>query len=429
MRIVLPYGETRLEAEWAGGVCLGTLDVAGVPALEDVPEAVLRVLRRPTGAVPPLREIVRPGERVAIVVSDSFRHTGIDECLPSLIEELLGAGVKDSGLRFVFATGTHRAPNEEERVRILGEEVYRRFHPQTFSHDPWDRENLVFAGATTRGTPVWVNKRVRECERIIATGAAVLHYFGGFGGGRKSILPGIAGVESIARNHSLNLHPTEDRLNPEVRIGVMDGNPVAEDMLEGARLCGVDFILNTVMNREGRVAGVFGGELEAAHQAAADFARSLFVAPFARPADLVIASAGTAKNFIQSHKALFNAFQCLSPRGRAVFLCCAPEGLGGNRFREWLKLGSREAIIAELRKNAEINGQTALSTLEKARRSIFVTGLSKKDTECMGARRADSLEAALDQAVSELAGEGIHGRDYYLMPSASYTVPVLEARP
>lgn len=425
MRLSLPYGADISEADLDWGRCLGVLDISDTPPIERVDEAARQAIEHPIGLEQHLYAMTRPGDTIAIVVSDAFRNTGVEQILPVLLAGLAQAGIREMDIQFFFATGSHRPPNEVERERILGPEVYARFKHQAFCHNPSDPDNLVFVGTTSRGTPVSINKRAHACTHLILTGAVVLHYFGGFGGGRKSVLPGLASLETIARNHSLNLHPERAELNPDVRIGVLDGNPVAEDMLEGARLCGVRYIINTVLDRHQRIAGIFAGELDAAHRAAADFARRLFAVTITQKADLVIASAGTAKNFIQSHKALFNACQALAPHGRIVFLCRAPEGFGGDKFSRWLGLGSREAIIAELRKNAEINGQTALSTIEKGPKCVLVTELSDSEIARLGSRRAETLEAALAVALEELAREGCADPSYYVMPSASYTVPIM----
>jgi nickel-dependent lactate racemase len=419
----MPYGEDALEATLEGVRVLDTLDVAAAPALADVPGAVRAALREPIGPVAPLANIVRAGERVAIVVSDSFRTTRIEQVLPVLLDALQRAGVREEDVSFVFSTGSHRGPTEAEKAVILGEAVYARFKERAFSHDPDDRENLVLVGETSRGTPVEINRRVHEADRVIATGAVVLHYFGGFGGGRKSIVPGLASKRTIAHNHARNLHATEDRLDPAVRIGALDGNPVAEDMLEAASLTPVDFMINTVLNRDGQIAGLFAGHLDQAHRAACDFARTLFAVNIPEQADIVVASAGKAKNFIQSHKALFNAYQAMKPGGRIVFLTQSPEGFGGNKFAQWLALRTPEAIIQALRRDAEINGQTALSTVEKARSALIVTALSEEEVALLGGRKAPDLQTALDWARADLAASGIARPTCYLMPSAAYSVP------
>lgn len=420
MRIALPYGHDTLEADLDCGRLLGVLDIADAPAVSNLEGALRAVFDRPIGLDSPLHSIIAPGASVIILVSDAFRQTGADRILPYLIDEIGRAGVPEESIAFLFATGTHRAPNPEEQARILGPELLARFQDRVFMHNPYDEAGLAHIGTTSRGTPVKINRHAFEADHIIATGAVVLHYFGGYGGGRKSIVPGIAGVETIARNHARNLHPRENRLDPAVRIGVLDGNPVAEDMLEAASMCKVDFILNTVLNRQGAIAGVFGGALDAAHRAAAAFARKLFAVPISAQADLVIASAGNAQNFIQSHKALFNAFQAMRPGGRILLLARCPEGLGSPGFRRWLELGTREAIIADLRKNADINGQTALSTLEKGASTLFISDLSGQEVRALGGRKMNTLAEALDLVRGELASEN---PSWYLMPSASYTVP------
>ncbi|HNR35038.1 MAG TPA: nickel-dependent lactate racemase [Candidatus Hydrogenedentes bacterium] len=402
---------------------LGTLDIAEAPELNHRDEAIREALRRPIGLKHGLDGIVKPGETVAVIVSDAFRQTRADQVLPILIGELADTGIPDTDIQILFATGIHRAPRRDEQARILGPAIFRRFKDRAFPHNPRDESNLVSVGTTSRGTPVIVNRRAVEADRRIVIGAVVFHYFGGFGGGRKSILPGLASVESIARNHSMNLDPVEDRLNPDVRIGILDGNPVAEDMLEAARLVGVDFTINTVLNRHAQIAAVFAGELDAAHRAAADYARRLFAAPITERADLVVANAGPSRNFVQSHKALYNAYQAVKPDGRIVFVARCEEGLGGEAFSKWIRLGDRQAIIAGLRRHSEINGQTALSTVEKAPIALFVTDMTDEDVHTLGGRKSPTLEQAIATALSELAPRSpITG---YIMPSAAYTVPLL----
>ena len=428
MKHTLHYGTEPIEFELNWGHFLGALDVRGAEPVADVPAAVREALSNPIGLNGPMLSPFRSGERVAILVSDAFRHTGADQFLPVLVEELHAAGIRDEDIFFLFATGTHRAPNETEQARILGEDLYRRFQGQAGVHNASDPERHVYLGATSRGTPVWINKHARDCDRIIATGTVVMHYHAGFGGGRKSILPGIASVETISHNHSLNLDREAGRINPAVRIATLDGNPVAEDMAEGARMAGADGILNTVMNREGRIAGIFAGELDAAHRTATRFAMDLFGVEINEQADFVIASSGGTRNFVQSHKALFNAYQAIKPGGRIVFVAKCEEGLGGSQFSRWLGLGSPAAIIAELQREGEIYGQTALSTIQKAPATFIVTDLEDEDVERIGARRAASVQEALMLTRHAMKDAHITNPTYYLMPSAAYTVPFLNPK-
>ncbi|MCX5772725.1 MAG: nickel-dependent lactate racemase [Candidatus Hydrogenedentes bacterium] len=421
MRIDIPYGPDVLHADLDWARLLGTLVVPPAPSAEDPVEAVRRALDNPIGQSEPLRARVKPGEKILVVVSDQFRQTRADVVLPVLLDELRKGGGAEDNVHVLFATGIHRPPEPDEQARVLGAEMYARLRARLHVHDPFDSSQLVRLGVTSRGTPVLINRLALDADRVIATGAVVFHYFAGFGGGRKSIVPGIAGAETIAHNHALNLHPRQDTLDPAVRTGALDGNPVAEDMFEAARLVPVDSIVNTVLDREGRVAGVFAGELDAAHRAGAEFARGLFSVTITEQADLVIATSGDARNFVQAHKALHNAWQAMKPGGRIAFVAHCNEGLGGEQFVKWLRLRTREAIFGGLRRQSEINGQTALSSLEKCPSAIFVTQLSDEDTRLLGARKAESLDAALSLARQDLGG--VSDPTAYLMPHASYSVP------
>lgn len=425
MKVMIPYGDNLVSADLTGLRVLDTLDIAEAPELANVSQVIAHAIAHPIGLEKNVFQTIAPKEKVVILVSDMFRQTRADQVLPVLLEGLNHAGVRDEDICLLFATGTHRAPTPEEQARILGEATHARFRGRTLVHNAHDEANLVEVGVTSRGTPVIVNRMVQEADHVIATGSVVMHYFGGYGGGRKSVVPGVSSAKTIAHNHAMNLDPLQDRRNPAVRIGVLDGNPVAEDMYEGARMVGVDYVINTVLNRHGRIAGIFAGELDAAHRAAAAFARRLYAVTINEPADIVVASSGGAKNFVQSHKALYNAYQAVKPAGRIILLTQNLEGLGGEQFTKWLRLGGPTAIIAGLRKQAEINGQTALSTLEKAPITLFVTEMSAEDVALMGGRKAPSLQDAVIIAKKELAAAGVSSPTCYLMPSASYTVPFL----
>ena len=425
IRVVMPYGNSVMEAEMDWGHSLGTLDIADVPGLTDLQTAYRRAVAQPIGLSSGLWDFFRPGETVAIVLSDAFRHTGMDQLLPFMLEDLFQAGIAEKDILFVFATGTHRPPTQGEQARIAGADIFARFQSQYIVHDPYDEAGLVYVGETLRGTPVWTNQRVYDCDRVILTGAVVPHYFAGFGGGRKALLPGLAGAVSIAHNHALNLYPTENRLNPAVRIGALDGNPVAEDMLEAARTHPPEFIINTVLNRDGDIAGLFVGELDAAHRAACAFAREQFGVPIQEQADLVIAAMPTASNFIQCHKALFNAWCAMKPGGRIVLLAPVPEGLGGDGFRRYLEMRIPAAVIVALRRQADINGQTALSTLQKTPNVILISELAAADVNALGARKADTLEHGLALACDQLRQTGVDTPTCLLMPDAGLTVPII----
>ena len=302
IEIDISYGSEIVKTTLPAGKLLGSIDVTDTPGLADSDSAIREAIDAPIGLGKSILQIVNPGETVAIVVADSFRTTRIEQVLPILVEGLIEAGISESDITFVYATGTHRGPTPEEERKILGDAIYERFKNQAFSHDPRDEANLVYVGTTSRGTKVHINRRVQEADRIIATGVVVLHYFGGFGCGRKSIVPGVASISSIASNHSMNLHPTKDEIDPAVRIGGLAGNPVAEDMLEATQKSHVDYIVNTVLNWNSEIAAVFAGELETAHIEATKLAHNQFATNIDEQADIVIAASPFTQNFVQTHK-------------------------------------------------------------------------------------------------------------------------------
>lgn len=378
----------------------------------------------PDGSGKSIFDIVRPGEKTVFVVSDHTRKTAIDRILPLVAERLVGQGCAPDDWEILIASGIHRHPSGLEIEKILGPEMCRLFAGRISCSDPDDESVLKTAGTTSRGFPVSVNRKVLECDRLILTGTVTYHYHAGFGGGRKSLVPGCASRKTIAYNHSLVLDPLADRIRPGVDIGVIKGNIVSEEMLSGAKLCEPDCIINTVLTDDGLLAGVFCGDLEAAHEEACRMAEEVERCDIKQAADFVVASTDAARNWIQSHKALFNAARAVRDGGWIVLDAPCPEGLGDERFRYWITRPTVRDIYSELRASVEVLGQTALSTRARGVRCILVTDMPQADLDDLGIRCAPSLEAAVDAVLAELR---LVRPVYYLMPHARYTVPFTEA--
>jgi nickel-dependent lactate racemase len=424
MLLSLPYGSGYQTAVFKDVTRIVTLETKPSAPLADPVSTLRQQMQTPYGSSKSFYERMHGADSACVILSDAFRYTGMERLLPTLLRNLTDVcGIAQENVTLLIATGTHRDPTEDELQKILGPTLYTPWRHRVVVHNAFDSGTLVDLGVTSRGTPIRVNRHVLECDRLIVTGTVVLHYFAGFGGGWKAIVPGVAGAETIAANHSLNLHPTEPRLDPRVRIGVMQGNPVAEDFIEAAARVPAHFLINTVLTPVGEIAAVFAGDMDTAHRHATEFARNAYVVPIREQAELVIASAGDTKNFLQSHKALFNAYQSLKPGGVLVFLAQAEEGFGGHKFQDWLKLGSPEAVVGALRKRAEINGQTALSTLQKARDAILLTALPEEAVRFMGAHKVATLQEGVDLALRRLREKGIDNPLVYVLPHAAHTVP------
>lgn len=369
-------------------------------------------------------DLVRPGEATCFVVSDHTRTTATDRVLPIVVDELVRAGCRTGDMCILFATGIHRAPNRNEIAAILGPEMTALFSGRVFVHDADDDSMLVEVGTTRRGHLVRVNRRAMEADRLVPIGSATYHYHAGFGGGCKSLVPGLASRDTIAHTHSLSLHPVEDRFHPGVEAGRLEGNPVAEELLEAAAMCSPDIIVNTVVAPGGTLVGLVTGELEAAHRRACRLVEDTSRVDIPVRADIVLASASGATNWIQSHKALYNAHRAMKPGGRIVLDAPCPEGLGNERFRYWVRKREVGDMCRELRRSPEVNGQTALSSRIRGRHAILVTGMPENDTNDLGIRTATDMATAVRTAITE-ASSGGERPTYYLMPHARHTVPFL----
>lgn len=425
--------QTRLdlsELSGAGARCLGTLATRPPDRIlrdEDIRRALTQPLWGPGRPAATVFDMVRPGEPTGIVVSDQTRKTAADRVLPVLLDGLVRNGCSVADMFILFACGIHRHPTEEETARILGPAAADAFKGRIFMHDPDDEENLVSVGVTRLGHDVRLNRRAFEARRLILTGTVTYHYHAGFGGGRKSLVPGLAGRKTIAHNHSLSLDLRKNRFHPLVHAGSLEGNPVAMEMLEGARMRAPDFVVNTVLTPDDLLAGVFAGDMEAAHAAACSCAEGICRCDIGEQADFAVASAGGASNWIQAHKALYNADRAVKQDGRIVLFAPCPEGLGNERFRHWVTRPSQDDIFAGLRKKPEVNGQTALSSRLRGVKTILVTTMADRDKTDLGIETAPDLQTAVERTVAHLVSRGAHKPTWYAMPEAMYTVPFVTA--
>jgi lactate racemase len=364
-------------------------------------ELIADALANPLGSAP-LAELVGSGETAVIVVSDMTRvWVRHDRFLPSLLNELNRGGIADKDITIISATGDHRGQSAEEHRALVGDEVFERV--AVYDHTSYDESELVFVGDTTRGTPVWINRRVIEADRLVLTGGIVYHFLAGWGGGKKALLPGVAGRETIMRNHGLAFLPGDGSgLNPKVCAGSVEGNPLAEDMLEALGMVKPDFLLNTVIDEEhGRIAAVFAGNPYAAHEAGCRFVDRHFRVPLKRRSPVVIASCGGYPkdiNFYQSYKTIYNASFALQKGGTLFLISECREGVGSDQFFEiFTAFSSSAEREAALRRNYSIGGQMAYHTALLAEENdlLVLSSLPEETIRSMGMIPVQSLEAGL----------------------------------
>ena len=314
--------------------CLGTIEPKEQPAAADAKAEVERALKEPIGSKR-LCEIVKPESKVAIVVDVATRKTPGEILLLPLLAELNGAGVKDENVTVVFGCGTYAAVKPEEAVKLIGEEALKRV--KTVSHD-CRAPDLVNVGTTkTHGNKVLVNRIFIEADVKVLLGDVDLNYYAGYGGGRKGVLPGICGEETIKQNHGM-------LVSANARSGNLVDNPVHVDMTEAARLAKVDFIVNVVANRKGEVVKAFAGDLEAAFLEAVKLYDEMYSVTVDRRADIIVVSAGghpADVSLYEAYKGLDNALDAVKRGGVIILVAECPEGHGNQVFYEWMTRLSR----------------------------------------------------------------------------------------
>ena len=378
------------------------------PGVHDAdPERLIRrALDLPIGAPPPE---ALPGieGRVAIVVPDATRAAGADRILPILLHRLEAAGADPARITLFFATGIHRPVTGDEQRVILGAEIASRY--ATVVHRAGGDGEFTDAGRSAAGTPMLLNSRFMEADVKILIGSVGLHYFAGFTGGRKGVLPGLAARETIFANHLKVLGGTDGLRHPAVRPARLDGNPVNLEMEEAAALAGVHFIVNTILDDEGGIAAVLAGHWKEAHRAACERVRDTRTVAVGERRRLVLVSAGGHPkdiNMIQAHKAMEYAVAALEEDGILLLLAACPEGPGHPDFFPWFAhRHDVEQMARRLRDNYQVYGQTALALTAKARRFRvgLVSGMADEMVEAMGMTPLGSLERGLAWAARQLS--------------------------
>ncbi|MBT1074699.1 nickel-dependent lactate racemase [Geobacter grbiciae] len=417
----LHYGDTSFTLTLPPERLLGVIrPEIGVPV--DRPETII------AAALDRCAETIgtfRSGERVVIVTSDITRYTGSEVYLPLLVERLVAAGIRERDMEILVALGIHRKQTEHEHQKIAGP-LHGRI--RIVDHDCDDPGQLAFIGRTSNGIDVNVNRRVMEADRVILTGTIGFHYFAGFGGGRKSILPGVASRATCMASHFAVLNPGEGTgKNPLAVTGNLEGNPVHGAMVEACAMVEPDFILNTVLSPDKRIMAAFAGPWREAHEEGCRFYAERFAWPLREKADLVVVSCGGFPkdiNVIQSHKAMEYGSQALKEGGGMVLLAQCRDGYGNATFFDWFRFRDLGAFETRLRSHYEINGQTAYSLLQKAQkfRVILVSELPPEEVRTMGMTPARSLDEAMAQAAEFLPA------DYtaYVIPEGGTVLPVIK---
>jgi nickel-dependent lactate racemase len=424
-RIAIPYGAGSLEAHVPAGRVLFAGEFEELPALDDFRSALLVRLEQPTGAKP-LREIAEGRTDALILVDDNTRHTPVDRILPVLLDYLNEGGLADGDIRILTASGTHRVMTDDEVTAKVGEEAHGRV--AITQHDCRDLDAIVEQDPVSGGNsiiPVQINKRVLYADLVIGLGSIFPHSDAGFTGGAKIVQPGVCGTTTTAATH------IAAALLDEIPLGDAD-SPCRLGMEKVARKVGLDFIINTVQDHQGRVLEIVAGDFVAAHRLGAEVSRRAHGVAVPGPADLVIVSSYPGDiDWWQAEKCLVAAYFAVKPGGFIVFAGPCYEGLVHNhpRLREWLALSHEEgrakaSTIDPADADADlIAADVAIVNAkirEKATILMVTEGLSDADVALLGYRRMPDLQAAVDHALESAPQSSIG-----VLPYGGICLPVV----
>ena len=377
-------------------------------------DEVRRALREPVGT-PKLSEIVKRGEKIVIITSDITRPMPSKTVLPAVIDELMAAGAEYKDITVVFALGSHRKHTEEEKRYLVGDEVYEKV-----SCIDSDVQQCRMLGTTSRGTPVEIFDRVADAERIICLGNIEYHYFAGYSGGAKAIMPGVSTRAAIQANHSAMVMDA-------ARAGAVDDNPVRQDIEEVTQFVKIDFILNVVLDENKNIIKAVAGHHVLAHREGCRFLDGLYKIKIPGKADIVITTPGGFPkdiNLYQAQKALDNAKHAVRDGGIIILLASCTEGYGEEVFERWIKEASSvDDLVTKIKANFELGGHkaAAIALVEKKSRVFIVSDMEHEMSEKLYMEPFDSMEEALNKAFEVMGPDA----SVLLMPHGGSTLPVV----
>jgi len=379
MQVDLSYGRQGLSITLPDSA--DVLKTRFQPGLPDEGRAIRDSLLDPVGS-PPLAALVKPGDRVTVVHTDITRATPNDRILPVLLDVLTEAGIEGSDISLLNGLGTHRKQTESELRQMLGEQIVDRY--RCLQHDCNDDSNLISLERTTHGNPVRINRHYLDSDVRILTGFIEPHFFAGFSGGPKAVLPSLAGSESVFSNHGLEMIA-----HPQATWGITEGNPIWEEMREVALKTEPTFLLNVALNTKKEITAVFAGDMLAAHALGCDYVKQNAMVAVDGAYDIVVTTNSgypLDQNLYQSVKGMSAASQIVRQGGTIIIATACEDGLPNHgRYAELLaKAGSPEGIIELISQpgfNVQDQWQVQIQAQIQQNATIFVysDGLSDKE--------------------------------------------------
>jgi nickel-dependent lactate racemase len=415
--ISLPYGNSYLEIRLVDSNIACILERQFIPELEDEFGTIINSLRLPIASAP-LLERIHNGDKIVIIVTDNTRPCPDDRLLPPIIAELeKKVGRKD--ITIIVGLGLH-PPLDRSMLEVkLGKHIVDNYH--VLNHNVNKTRNI---GYTTYGTPVDINEIVLDADFRLSTGFIEPHFFAGFSGGRKSIAPGVSSFRTIYHNHGYKMID-----NPRARAGVLEGNPVHEDMVEQAKLAGLDFIVNVLLNKEKRITHVVSGDPVMAHEAGCEIARNIAGVKINQKFDIVITTNSGAPldlNLYQTCKGIDTASQITRDGGIILVAAACNTGVGPKHFYNLhASCLTPKEVLQRIRREEPVGVQWQNQILARAQLGhdiYLVSDLNARTVRKMMLTPASTIEEVIYRARTVLGKKA----EIAVIPEGPLVLPLLE---
>ena len=415
MKLEFGYGKGVQTVEVAEKNLLAVLQSNPMEHMRRGQDAVRYALENPIGSAR-LRELVKAGQKIAIVTSDISRPLPSYDVLPGVLEELFAAGVAKEDITVVFALGSHRPHTQEEMIQLVGQDVFSQV--RCVDSDPGD---CIHMGTTPAGTPVDITRVVAEADFKICLGNIEFHYFAGYSGGAKAIMPGVSTRDAIQANHRM-------MVSQDACAGKLEGNPLRADIEQAGDICGIDYIVNAVLDEHKHIVYAVAGDVTKAHRVGCAYLDQMYRCSIPQKADIVLVSQGGAPkdaNLYQTQKALDNAKHAVKKGGTIILMGACPEGLGSKKFESWLvSAPTAHSMVERIGKEFELGGHKAAAigmVLENAAIDLisemdpeFVRSIFLNPQPDLGTAFAQAMEKYGDNAT------------VIAMPYGGATLPICE---
>lgn len=392
----LKYGKTSIEIDLDGAKSIDTLVEKPMREIEDIEKEFRYSIEDGVIGALPLKDLIKSDDKVTVIISDLTRFWMRQDIICSLLVKYLreDMNIPTKNIAVLIALGTHRKNTEEEKKTLTGEYAYNNC-AEVVDHD-CDADDLEYVGTTSMGTEVYVNP-LAVGRKVIVISGTVHHLMAGYGGGRKSIVPGIAGRKTIKMNHIRALDVNEPKSDERVGSGKFTNNPINIDMLEAGRMVNPVFGINICVNSASKHSGLFSGDFEKAWKESCMYIQKSYGLPIEKEYDVVFVSCGGFPkdlNFYQSSKSLFNGIRAMKDGGTIVLLAQCGEGSGAKDFFDWIEPLKRGCLDESLRKDFTIGGYIFYAACEAIRRGnvLLLSELEPEEIKDMGVISYNSLE-------------------------------------